>query len=58
MRFLAILPLCALLVGCTAGTVSEGDAAKVRQDFSQENYEKAMRAAGKAACITSPKYQR
>lgn len=48
MRYWAIGILAALaLAGCSSGEVSEADQEKMKKEFSQENYEKAMIAAGK-----------
>lgn len=43
-----------LLAGCNVG-VSQSDTAAVRKEFSQENYEKAMKAAGKGAELEKEK---
>jgi hypothetical protein len=40
--------------GCSAG-ISASDAASVRQDFSQERYERAMRKAGRGAEVEKEK---
>jgi Tfp pilus assembly protein PilO len=34
-------------VGCAKEGVTEDDAKRMKEEFSQENYEKAMKAAGK-----------
>jgi hypothetical protein len=36
-----------VLTACTKTEVTEADSAKVKEEFSQENYEAAMKAAGK-----------
>ena len=48
MRFACGLVLvAAVLGGCVKDEVTEADAQKMKNDFSQESYEKAMIAAGK-----------
>lgn len=42
-------------IGCSKSEVTADDMAKVRKDFSQENYEKAMIAAGKGAELEKEK---
>ena len=42
------LPLLAFLVaGCNTGTISEDQNRQMNKEFSQENYEKNMKAMGK-----------
>ncbi|MCX7798920.1 MAG: hypothetical protein N2109_01090 [Fimbriimonadales bacterium] len=49
IRRACLMLLAAATVGCSAGTgVTEADAQKMKEEFSTENYEKAMREAGKA----------
>ncbi len=45
---------CVIATGCNAG-VTESDTAKMRKEFSQANYEKAMIAAGKGAQLQKEK---
>lgn len=49
-RFLVALGLVAglVLAGCKSG-ITEEDTANMRQEFSEENYEKNMKAMGKGA---------
>lgn len=50
MKLTAIAPaLCGLILigGCAKSEVTERDSDQVREDFSQENYEKAMQASGR-----------
>lgn len=49
MKRLAILSLLLSLTlgGCAKSELSEGDSEKLRQEFSQDNYEAAMKAQGK-----------
>lgn len=44
-----------VLAGCSAGTISESDNAKMKEEFSQEKYEAAMKAAGKGAELDAEK---
>lgn len=47
-RYWAIGILAVLaLAGCNSGEITEADQEKMKKEFSQENYEKAMIAAGK-----------
>ncbi|MEJ5171958.1 MAG: hypothetical protein WHU10_13305 [Fimbriimonadales bacterium] len=49
MRVLPLLLAATVLFGCSAGSgVTESDAQKVKEEFSTENYEKAMRESGRA----------
>lgn len=44
---LALAVAAAALAGCNTGTITEGDTERMRKEFSQENYEKNMKAMGK-----------
>jgi len=55
MRIFAAFASLLVLVGCSAGTISEADNAKAKEEFSQEKYEAAMRAAGKGAELDAEK---
>lgn len=47
VKFMLAASLASLvLAGCSSG-VTAGDSAETRKEFSQENYEKAMIAAGR-----------
>jgi hypothetical protein len=45
LLLLGVIAVCSL--GCAPTEVTEADSQKMKQEFSQENYEKAMKAAGK-----------
>lgn len=51
----AILVVAAALAGCGSDGVTQADAERNKQEFSQENYEKAMIAAGKSAELEEEK---
>ena len=44
---LALALVSTVLGGCNTGTITEGDTERMRKEFSQENYEKNMKAMGK-----------
>ena len=47
MRWVLLVLAASLLVGCASSGVSEADMKKQREEFSQDNYEKQMKAMGK-----------
>lgn len=56
MRRLTILAVgAALLGGCATGDISDSTSDQVRQEFSEANYEKAMKAAGRGAELEAEK---
>ncbi len=46
MKLLLLIIAATVVVGCNSG-VTAGDSDAMRKEFTQENYEKAMIAAGK-----------
>lgn len=55
MRALLGLLAVAALAGCSSGGISEADNAKLKEDFSKEKYEEAMRKAGRGAELEAEK---
>jgi hypothetical protein len=55
MRWILAIVLTVACLGCAKSEVSSDDMAKVRDDFSQDKYEKAMIAAGKGAELEKEK---
>ncbi|MFN3684020.1 MAG: hypothetical protein ACK41F_08810 [Fimbriimonadaceae bacterium] len=56
IRTLSLLAAAAILSGCSAGSgVTESDAQKVKEEFSTENYEKAMKESGRAEELEAQK---
>ena len=55
MRSAPALVLLLALAGCSSGTVTQSDNAKVKAEFSQEEYEKAMKKAGRGAELEAEK---
>ncbi len=51
---IALAVTCLFLAGCKSD-VTRSDTAAMRKEFSQENYEKAMHAAGKDAELQKEK---
>lgn len=47
LLLIACLSFVAFLSGCNTGEVSQSDMDDVREEMSRENYEEAMRAAGR-----------
>ena len=52
---LLLLPGALLLAGCPKAEITETDTANMRKEFSEENYEKNMRAMGKGAELEAEK---
>jgi len=54
-KLFPLLALGVLMVGCSGTAVSENDQKKIREEFSNDNYEKAMRASGRGAELDAQK---
>lgn len=55
LGLVGLLMIAAVLTGCNTGDVSTSDMESVREEMSQENYEKAMREAGRGAELEAEK---
>lgn len=53
-KLISVLPLL-ILAGCASTGVTEADQAAIQKEFSKDNYEKAMKDAGKGAELEEEK---
>ena len=54
-RLVVVSCILAVMWGCTKAEVTEADTERMRREFSQENYERAMKEAGRGAELEEQK---